>query len=104
MGYTQDGESGTDVEKCYSTGGEDDDDDDDEYYPNQSPPDGGWGWLVVIASFICNMIVDGVCFSFGIVSPEFQKTFGVNHEKVGWVGSSLAGCYLLVGMYAIRPK
>ncbi|KAI8779594.1 uncharacterized protein LOC106064073 [Biomphalaria glabrata] len=99
MGYTQDGESGTDVEKCYSTGGEDDDDDDDEYYPNQSPPDGGWGWLVVIASFICNMIVDGVCFSFGIVSPEFQKTFGVNHEKVGWVGSSLAGCYLLVGPF-----
>ncbi|KAH9507596.1 hypothetical protein Btru_051540 [Bulinus truncatus] len=100
MRYPQDGDPGKDMERCYSAGEEEEEeDDDDEYYPNHSPPDGGWGWLVVIASFFCNMIVDGVCFSFGIVSPEFQKAFGANHEKVGWVGSSLAGCYLLVGPF-----
>ena len=23
------------------------------------PPDGGWGWVVVISSFMCNLILDG---------------------------------------------
>ena len=26
------------------------------------PPDGGYGWVIMIASFFCNVIVDGVCF------------------------------------------
>ena len=25
-------------------------------------PDGGYGWVIVMASFLTNMIVDGVCF------------------------------------------
>ena len=23
------------------------------------PPDGGWGWVVVVSSFMCNLILDG---------------------------------------------
>ena len=23
------------------------------------PPDGGWGWVIVISSFLCNLILDG---------------------------------------------
>ncbi|CAG5118616.1 unnamed protein product [Candidula unifasciata] len=64
-----------------------------------TPPDGGWGWMVVLASFLCNMIVDGVCFSFGVVAKTYQKEFAASHSMVGWVGSSLAGCYLLVGPF-----
>lgn len=29
------------------------------------PPDGGFGWIVMLASFCCNFIVDGIVFSFG---------------------------------------
>ena len=31
------------------------------------PPDGGYGWVVVAACFMCNLIVDGTCWSFGIL-------------------------------------
>ena len=24
------------------------------------PPDGGWGWVVCFASFLCNFMVDGI--------------------------------------------
>ena len=24
------------------------------------PPDGGWGWVIVISSFMCNLILDGI--------------------------------------------
>ena len=39
-------------------------------------PDGGYGWVVVAASFLVNMIADGVTFSFGVMFDEFQGEFG----------------------------
>lgn len=38
-------------------------------------PDGGYGWVVVVASFFVNMIADGVTFSFGIMFQEFSDEF-----------------------------
>ena len=32
-----------------------------------SPPDGGWGWVVCAASFLCNMILDGIAYCFGVL-------------------------------------
>ena len=26
------------------------------------PPDGGWGWVVCFASFMCNFIIDGIVY------------------------------------------
>lgn len=65
-----------------------------------SPPmplDGGWGWMVVVASLVCNIIVDGVCFSFGIFYVEFLEYFGESKAKTAWVGSLVPGMYLGVG-------
>ena len=36
-------------------------------------PDGGYGWIVVAASFLVNMIADGVTFSFGVMFEEFEQ-------------------------------
>ena len=32
---------------------------DDEVEEVPLPPDGGWGWLIVLSSFMCNLILDG---------------------------------------------
>ena len=63
------------------------------------PPDGGWGWVVMFASFLVNVIVDGVCFSFGIFYLEFLDHFGASKGKTSWVGSVLNGMYLSMGEY-----
>lgn len=60
-------------------------------------PDGGWGWMIVLASLTCNIIVDGVCYSFGVFKDEYLKEFGATNQQTGWVGSLLAGCYLTIG-------
>ena len=30
------------------------------------PPDGGYGWIIMIASFFNSLIIDGVCFRYDI--------------------------------------
>lgn len=60
-------------------------------------PDGGWGWIVLFASFLSSVIVDGVCFSFGIFYLEFLDEFGENKSKTAWIGSVLNGMYMIMG-------
>ena len=33
-------------------------------YSEILPPDGGWGWVVCFASFMCNFIIDGIVYRF----------------------------------------
>ncbi|KAL8616123.1 hypothetical protein ACOMHN_066610 [Nucella lapillus] len=62
-----------------------------------SPPDGGWGWVVVLASLFCNMIVDGIGYSFGVFLLEFADYFQESKSKVSLVGSLLCGVYNIAG-------
>lgn len=46
------------------------------------PTDGGWGWVVVVASFICNLIVDGIVMSAGIFSERIGEHFQIPKSEV----------------------
>lgn len=70
-----------------------------EEVPLVQPPDGGWGWFVVLGSFCCNIIVDGIIFSFGLLLPDLSKDLGVSKGQLAWVGSLLAGFYLIAGKH-----
>lgn len=70
-----------------------------EYHDIPPPPDGGYGWVVVFASFMCNMIVDGIAYTFGIFLNEFVNYFGEGKGKTAWVGSLLTGVYLSAGKF-----
>jgi len=61
------------------------------------PPDGGWGWVIVLSSFLCNLIVDGIAYTFGVFLPHLVIYFGVGPGTVSMVGSLLAGVYLSCG-------
>ncbi|KAH9424232.1 hypothetical protein DERP_004414 [Dermatophagoides pteronyssinus] len=76
-----------DLEQQYRLSSADDD----------SPIDGGFGWVVVFASFMCNVIVDGIIFSFGILLPEISAEFNETKATTAWIGSLQTGLYLIVG-------
>ncbi|KAK4293958.1 hypothetical protein Pmani_033383 [Petrolisthes manimaculis] len=61
------------------------------------PPDGGWGWVIVVASFLCNAIVDGVAYSFSPFLGTLSEQFDAPKGKVAWIPSLLAGVYLSAG-------
>ncbi|KAH8852908.1 Monocarboxylate transporter 1 [Schistosoma japonicum] len=61
------------------------------------PPDGGWGWFIVFGSFICMVLVDGMCFSYGLFLSELEETFGASKMQMTLAGSLLTGFYFMVG-------
>ena len=64
------------------------------------PPDGGWGWVIVMASFMVNLIADGITFSFGVIYVEFLNYFGEGKSKTAWIGSLFMAMPLLSGPVA----
>lgn len=46
------------------------------------PLDGGWGWVVVAASFCCNTIVDGIVMSAGMFQQPIREEFGASVSEV----------------------
>ena len=61
------------------------------------PPDGGWGWVVCVASFMCNLILDGIAYSFGILLEPLVNHFQSDNSTISWVGSLYCGLYMSSG-------
>ncbi|CAG7838149.1 unnamed protein product [Allacma fusca] len=55
------------------------------------PPDGGWGWLVVFASFMIHVIADGVAYTFGLFVSEISSNLGSSKSATAWIASIMAG-------------
>ncbi|KOB75862.1 Monocarboxylate transporter 14 [Operophtera brumata] len=60
-------------------------------------PDGGWGWVVVLSSFVISMIADGISFSFGLLYIEFLEEFQASKSTTAWIGSLFIAVPLLSG-------
>ncbi|XP_060522459.1 monocarboxylate transporter 12-like isoform X2 [Cylas formicarius] len=60
-------------------------------------PDGGWGWLVVFASFFINLVSDGVGSTFGLLNIEFLHEFETSNSATSLIGSLFLSVPLLAG-------
>lgn len=60
-------------------------------------PDGGWGWMIVLASLVANIIVDGITYTFGIFLPRFEEAFHQPKSTIALAGSLQVGTYLCAG-------
>ncbi|XP_031628934.1 monocarboxylate transporter 12-like [Contarinia nasturtii] len=62
-----------------------------------TPPDGGYGWVVVIASFFIHIITDGITYSFGVMYVELLKEFNEGKGYTSCILSLLCGMTLCSG-------
>ena len=83
-----------------SSSGSSSSDDEDVSIAEARPPDGGWGWVVVFASFMVNLIADGITFSFGVFFPHFLEYFGESKGKTAWIAGIFMAMPLLSGPIA----
>uniref|UniRef100_A0A1B0BJ74 Major facilitator superfamily (MFS) profile domain-containing protein n=1 Tax=Glossina palpalis gambiensis TaxID=67801 RepID=A0A1B0BJ74_9MUSC len=56
------------------------------------PPDGGWGWLVLVGSMLVNILIPGTIKSFGVLFIEFLEAFHASPATAAWIP---ALCYFL---------
>ena len=52
-------------------------------------PDGGWGWMVCLGSFITNFIVFGIHNSFGVIYSTLVEQLGISSAETGQLSAML---------------
>lgn len=60
-------------------------------------PDGGWGWVVVFASFLIATVADGLAFSYGLIHEKFVQYFETSEAKTSLIGSLFISVPLIAG-------
>ncbi|XP_057712047.1 monocarboxylate transporter 2 [Corythoichthys intestinalis] len=79
--------------------------------PAVPPPDGGWGWAVVVASFISIGFSYAFPKAITVFFKDIQIIFGASYSEIAWISSiMLAVMYaagpissILVNTYGCRP-
>lgn len=74
--------------------------DDFKGYASFSPPDGGFGWCVVLAAFSVQFFVLGTMNNFGILFTKLLEEFGESKQATSWVGSITYGLMFGTGPIA----
>ncbi|XP_064160377.1 monocarboxylate transporter 5-like [Anguilla rostrata] len=64
------------------------------------PPDGGWGWMIILHCFLVNVLVMGTLKSFGIFFVVLQDDFEGSSESISWIGSIMSCLRLSLGPLA----
>lgn len=63
------------------------------------PPDGGFAWWIVFVSFLCNFLIDGIVYSFGMFLQPMAETMGCTTTQVTLIGSLQMGIYYFSGPF-----
>lgn len=59
------------------------------------PLDGGWGWVVVFASFFSIFILDGVTYTFGALLSDISQDMDVSSSPVALINSTSVALYFI---------
>lgn len=64
------------------------------------PPDGGYGWAVVVGAFMVQFLVSGLVKSYGVLFVEVLEAFSDTSTAVAaWIPAILATLCLALGLY-----
>ena len=69
--------------------------DNNDTVENDEDGESWYGWVVVAACFLCNMVIDGMGYSFGVMLQPLMHEFHVGAGQVAFVGSILNGVVML---------
>lgn len=69
-----------------------------------TPPDGGWGWVIVFASFISIGFSYAFPKSLTVYFKEIQEYFSVSYSQIAWVSSVMLATMYAAGQWPNYPQ
>lgn len=63
------------------------------------PQEGGWGWVVVVATFFSIFILDGVSYTFGSVFTAITEDLQMDQALIGLINSIAVSLYFVCGPF-----
>jgi len=63
----------------------------------ESSPNGGWAWVVTLASFIVYGIAWGTVKTLGIYFVHFKNDFAVSNTAVSWLITAVISTLMFAG-------
>lgn len=66
---------------------------------NGVPPDGGYGWVVVFASFMLQALTIGITYTFGVMFVDLLEAFGAGESTTSWIGSIQPALLYFTGQF-----
>ncbi|XP_019646470.1 PREDICTED: monocarboxylate transporter 12-like [Branchiostoma belcheri] len=66
----------------------------------EKPPNGGWGWMVVVGTFFIHVVVVGSTKAFGVFYAEFREVFQESAGITSFISSILGGMLLMCSPFA----
>ncbi|XP_021956978.1 monocarboxylate transporter 13 isoform X1 [Folsomia candida] len=60
-------------------------------------PDAGWAWVVAVASLLNNFVLDGVSFSYGVLTQKMTEHGTLSEFQYHLCGSVMLGTTLIIG-------
>ena len=60
-------------------------------------PDGGYGWVIVMASFIVIFLLMGFGYSLGVYLVQFVEEFQASRASISWIMAFHNGIAYLLG-------
>lgn len=64
------------------------------------PPDGGWGWMVLIGTMTINIVIIGHGKSFGVYFKNLMDEFDASPSRVAWLQSLQIFIFSLLCKYS----
>ncbi|XP_071521342.1 LOW QUALITY PROTEIN: monocarboxylate transporter 12-B-like [Panulirus ornatus] len=65
-------------------------------------PDGGWGWMIVLGSFIILLLVPVVGLSFGVLFSRYLLGEGTSSSTTAWIFNTQCFVWNMMG-FLVRP-
>jgi len=69
---------------------------------DEADPEGGWGWLVVLACFMTNFVIDGVTYSFGMLMKPLMAEMDEGNFGCATIGSIQTAVSFFIGPFVAR--
>lgn len=61
------------------------------------PPDGGWGWVIVVTGFVASSIMDGISYCFFLYRGPMATDLEIEPSDISFLSALFTGFYFIGG-------